>query len=61
MQSIEDDEHMKHLAINIILIFDLHMTNKFVSDNYKSEGFGIQRSKDDMSEVSTESAKVFTQ
>jgi hypothetical protein len=61
MQSIEDDEHMKDLAVNIILIFDLHMTNKSVKNNYKSEGFGIQRSKDDMSRVSTESAKVFTQ
>jgi hypothetical protein len=61
MQSIEDDEHMKDLAVNIILIFDLHMTNKSVNNNYKSEGFGIQRSKDDMSRVSTESAKVFTQ
>jgi hypothetical protein len=61
MQSIEDDEHMKDLAVNIILIFDLHMINKYVNNNYKSEGFGIQRSKDDMSRVSTESAKVFTQ
>jgi hypothetical protein len=37
------------------------MINKFVKNNYTSDGFGMQRSKDDMSWVSTESAEVFTQ
>jgi hypothetical protein len=37
------------------------MNNKFVSNNCKNEGFGIQRSKDDMSGVLAESTTVFAQ
>jgi hypothetical protein len=40
MQNVKDDEQMKDLAVNIVLIFYLQMTDKFVSNNYKSEGFG---------------------
>jgi len=47
---------MKDPMVNTILIFDLHITNKSVSNNYKSEGFGIQRSKDDLLRVSIESS-----
>jgi hypothetical protein len=36
------------------------MIEKFVSNNYKSEGFGIQRSKDDLPWVLGESSKIFT-
>jgi hypothetical protein len=60
MQSIAVEEYIKDPMVNTILVFDLHMTNKFVSNNYKSEGFGIQRSKDDLLGVSAESIKVFT-
>jgi hypothetical protein len=42
MQNIKDDEQMEDFAVNTILIFNLHMTNKSVSNNYKSEGFGMQ-------------------
>jgi hypothetical protein len=31
---------MKDLVVNIVLIFYLQMTDKFVSINYISEGFG---------------------
>jgi hypothetical protein len=50
---------MEDLVLNTILIFNLQMTNKFVSTNYKSKGFGMQRSEDDLSWVSTILAKVF--
>jgi hypothetical protein len=46
---------MKDLMINTILIFDLHMTNKSLSNNCKNEGFGMQRSKDDLLRVLIES------
>ncbi len=36
-------------TVNTILIFNLQMNNKFVNNNPKSEGFGMQRSKDDLS------------
>ncbi len=45
MWRIEDEEQMKDPMVNIVLIFDLQMTNKSVSDNYKSEGLLMQRSK----------------
>jgi hypothetical protein len=37
------------------------MINKSMSNNGKSEGFGMQRSKDDLLRVSIESTKVFAQ
>jgi hypothetical protein len=37
------------------------MNNKFMNNNCRSVGFGMQRSKDDMSGVSHESVAVFTQ
>jgi hypothetical protein len=33
---------MEDPAVNTILIFDLQMINKSMSNNYKSEGFGMQ-------------------
>jgi hypothetical protein len=61
MWSIKDEEQMEDLVVNIILIFDLQMTNKFVSNNCRSEGFGMQRFEDDLLTVSTESTMIFTQ
>ncbi len=61
MQSIKDEEQMKDPTINTILIFDLQMINKFVNNNCKTEGFGIQRFEDNLSRVSTILTKVFTQ
>jgi hypothetical protein len=51
---------MEDLTVNTILIFDLHMTNKSMSNNYGNEGFGMQRYEDDMSKVSIELVKIFT-
>jgi hypothetical protein len=46
--------------VNTIWIFNLQMTNKCVSNNYKSEGFGMQRSKDDILGILTKSTTIFT-
>jgi hypothetical protein len=51
---------MKDLAFNAILIFDLQMINKSMNNNYKSEGFEIQRFDNNLSGVSTRSVEVFT-
>ncbi len=59
IQSNENEEHMKNLAINATLILELQMINKFVSNNYRSEGIGMQRSKDYLLGVSTKSTKIF--
>jgi hypothetical protein len=37
------------------------MNNKFVNNNYKSEGFRMHRSKDGMVRVLAKSTKVFAQ
>jgi hypothetical protein len=52
---------MEDLAINTILIMELHMANKLMSNNYKSEGFGKQEFKDELSRVWIKSTKVFVQ
>ncbi len=54
MQNIKDEKQMEDLVTNTILIFNLHMTNKFMNNNYKNEGFGMQKSEDDLSRVLTE-------
>jgi hypothetical protein len=41
--------------VNIMLIFDLQMNNKSVSNNYKSEGFEIHKFEDDLLGISVES------
>jgi len=43
-----------NLMVNIFFISNLKMNN-----NHKSAGFGMQRSKDDMSSISTESITIF--
>ncbi len=47
--------------VNTILIVELHMTNESMNNNNKSEGFGKQKSKDELSRLSTESIEVFAQ
>jgi hypothetical protein len=59
--SNEDEEHMEDPTVNIILIVELHMTNESMNNNNRNEGFGKQRSKDELSRLSTESTEVFTQ
>ncbi len=61
MQGIKYEEYMENFVVNIISIFDLQMINKFVSNNYRSEGFGMQRSKDDLLGVSLELVIIYTQ
>jgi hypothetical protein len=50
---------MEDPKVNILLILELQMTHKSLSNNHKSEGFGIKRSKADMIRVLVESTKVF--
>ncbi len=59
MQSTKDEEHMEDPMVNTILISDLQMINKFLSNNYNNEGFGMQRFEDDLSWVSVESIELF--
>ncbi len=56
INNIKDEEQMKDLVVNTILILELQMINKFISNNCRSEEFGMQRSKDDISRVSIKSA-----
>jgi hypothetical protein len=37
------------------------MINKLMSNNYKNEGFGMQKFEDNLSKVSAKLAKVLTQ
>jgi hypothetical protein len=52
---------MKDPVIKTIMIFNLQVTNKSMNNNYKSEGFGIQRFEDDLLRVSAESIELFAQ
>ncbi len=56
MKNVEDKEHITDPTVNIIFIFDLQMSN-----NCRSEGFRMQRSKDDMSSILAKSATIFAQ
>jgi hypothetical protein len=49
---------MKNIS-KILLNFNLQKSNKSMSNNYKSEGFGIQRSKDDMLGISAKLTAIF--
>ncbi len=60
-QNIEHEEQIKDLAVNIMLIFYLEVTNKSMSNNCKSEGFGMQRAEDDQLGILAEYLEVFTQ
>jgi hypothetical protein len=59
--SNEDEEQMKDFVVNTILIMELQMINKSMSNNCKSEGFGMQRFEDDLLGVSAELVEVFAQ
>jgi hypothetical protein len=59
MQNIENEKYMENPTINSILTFDLQMTNKSMSNNCRSERFGMQRSKDDLSWILAKFAKIF--
>ncbi len=59
-QNIEHEEQIKDLAVNIMLIFYLEVTNKSMSNNCKSEGFGMQRAEDDQLGILAEYLEVFT-
>jgi hypothetical protein len=54
MKNDEDKEHIINPTMNTIFIFDLQMNNKC-----NNVGLGMQRSKDDMSSISTESTGIF--
>jgi hypothetical protein len=49
MKNVEDEEQLKDLVVNTLLIFYLQMSNKYVSNNYRNEGFGMWKFEDDMS------------
>jgi hypothetical protein len=51
---------MEDHVVNTILIFNLQMINKFVNNNYKSEGFGMQRFEIELSWVSIKIVEVFS-
>jgi hypothetical protein len=50
---------MEDPNVNTILILELHMTNKFMSNNYRNEGFGMQKFEDELLRVLAKSAEVF--
>ncbi len=54
MKNVKNKEQITNPMVNTIFIFDLQMNN-----NYKCVGFGMQRSKDDMSGISIESIIIF--
>ncbi len=56
MKNIENKEQIVDLMVNTIFIFNLQMSNK-----YKSVGFGMQRSKNDVLGVLVKSTTIFTQ
>jgi hypothetical protein len=41
INNIKDEEQMKDLVVNTILILELQMINKFISNNCRSEEFGM--------------------
>jgi hypothetical protein len=49
---------MGNPIINTILIFNLHITYKFVNNNCKSEGCEMQRSEDDLSRLLAKSPTI---
>jgi len=51
---------MEDPTVNTILIMELHMINKSLNNNINSEGFGKQRSEDELLRLSIESIEIFT-
>ncbi len=60
MQNTKDKDQMEDLVVNTIFIFNQQMINNSVNNNYKSEGFGVQKFEDDLSKVSIELVENFT-
>jgi hypothetical protein len=60
MKNIEHEKQIKDHEIDIILIFDLEVINKSENNNCRSEGFGMQKAKDDRLRVSAKSLEIFT-
>jgi hypothetical protein len=56
MNNVKYKKQIANPAVNTLFIFDLYMNN-----NCKSVGFGMHRSKDDMSCVLAKSMVVFVQ
>ncbi len=56
MKNVENEEQITNPRVNTTFIFDLWMNN-----NCKSEGFGMQRSKDNMLSVLAKSTTIFVQ
>ncbi len=61
MQYNEDEEQMKDLEVNTILILELQMTNKYMSYNCRNVGSRIQRFEVDLLKVLAKSVEVFAQ
>jgi hypothetical protein len=61
MRNNDEEKHMEDPTVHKILILELHMTNEYVSDNYKNEGFGMRIFEDDMLGVLTKSIEIFAQ
>jgi hypothetical protein len=61
IKNVVDEEQVKDLVVNTILIFDMQMSNKSMNNNCRSEGFGMHDFEDDLSWVSFESIVVFAQ
>jgi hypothetical protein len=55
MKIDEDKEQITNPVVNIVFVFNLQTNN-----NCSSAGFGMQRSKDDVSGISIKSKIVFT-
>jgi hypothetical protein len=56
MKNVKCKKQITYPIVNIVFIFDLQMSN-----NCSSEGFGMQKSKDDMSSISAKSTIIFSQ
>ncbi len=57
----DEEEQMKDLEVNTILILQLQMTKKSLSNNYKNEGSRIQKFEVNLLGVLVELTKVFAQ
>jgi hypothetical protein len=60
IQSNEDEKLMEDLAVNIILIVELHMINKSMINNCTNARIGIQGFEDKLLGVLVQSTEVFT-
>jgi hypothetical protein len=59
MQHNEDEKWMKDPEVNTILILELQITSKSMSNNYKSEGSGIHKFEVDLLGILAKLIEVF--